>query len=763
MKHLSRLLALIALMLCAAPAFAQTSPGLTNGQIPTATQWNALFTSKADYPGPTINLMQFYKAQGTLPCSSTTNDDAAFAAAYTYMSQHGGAYIRIPPGLCYTTATGLLLYNRSGYIADAGAVMITAVRSSSSSATTAMITLDNAYDAGWLIEGLILNGGWHYGRSPYGSAPNTDPWLDTQHGIVINNAFNGVSDATYVANNPTGYQGPNGRIINTRVVNFGGHCYSLTGAGANEYDSLVAFQCGGNGIYVNTYDNHINHVDIGSTGRSGIVFTGSGSENEVSGKVWFNGFRFISGDQSGLSMEYFAGSNVWTGLIQDSFCHAIYDAGQNNQFRGQVGWAGQSNSGMCSNLAVYQAGSGVIAPLLDITVSSNSTTWPNVTYLVNDSANSLTKAQIKINEVGMPNDSTSIWNTAWFAGTLDFSNLITVNAVQRGFRAWQPGPNYNNTVTQLAMTIVDTSQGGPIGMTLYPATNYMDTTVGTGGWCVRSSLYSSPCAFFVDHTGALTVNNAGSLASLGSGAFANVSTSGANLPLMSAGNTWSGVQTFNLNDLLLKGSSTGTTNLTTANSSSSNYTVTVPAITDTLATLTATQTLTNKTLSSPTISSAAMSNPTISMTTAGGYAMWQVTGSNIGCWGVSDTYAVDGLCYNNAYASLTLTAGQGGLCILGQNNGTYSSPCTISVDKNGALLINKSGTLTALGTAAFANLGTSGGGIPQLWNANTWGGTQTFTDGALIMAGSSTGTTTLHSPNAGATSYTVTIPAITDT
>lgn len=490
-----------------------------------------------------ISLAQFYPS-GTVPCSSTANDDAAWAGAYAYMVAKGGAYIFVPPGLCYHTATGLLIANKSGYVGIPGSVMITQTRGSSSSATTAMITLDNAFDTNWLISGLVLNGNWTYGRSPYSSNPESDPWLDSEHGIVINNAFAGVNDAQYMANNPTGTNLPTGRILNTRVANFGGHCYSLTGEGSNIYDGLVAYGCGGNDGYINTYDNHINHVDFGPSGRSGMLFTGSGSENEVSGKVWGSGFRKIANDGSGLTLQQYAGSNTWNGIIQDTQCDAIYDSGGQNMFRGSVGWSYQTNSALCSNLAIYKAGAGASAPVVDITASSNSTTWPNVTYLVNDSANSLTKGQLRFGEVGFASDSTSIWNTAWFGGTLDFTNLITVNGVQRGWRGLIAGPNYNNTGTLLSWTVGDTSQGGPIGLSIYASSNYAEITAGTGGLCFRSSTFSQPCAITISSTGAATYNIGGSDVALGTAAAASTGTSGATVPLLNGVNIWSSTQSF---------------------------------------------------------------------------------------------------------------------------------------------------------------------------------------------------------------------------
>jgi hypothetical protein len=63
--------------------------------------------------------------------------------------------------------------------------------------------------------------------------------------------------------------------------------------------------------------------------------------------------------------------------------------------------------------------------------------------------------------------------------------------------------------------------------------------------------------------------------------------------------TYSALKTFGNSDIAMLGSSTGTTTLTSANASASNFTITIPAITDTLATLTATQTLSNKTMVAP--------------------------------------------------------------------------------------------------------------------------------------------------------------------
>lgn len=73
--------------------------------------------------------------------------------------------------------------------------------------------------------------------------------------------------------------------------------------------------------------------------------------------------------------------------------------------------------------------------------------------------------------------------------------------------------------------------------------------------------------------------------------------------LLSTPSTWTALQTYTNSDIAMLGSSTGATTLTSANTTAGNFTLTLPAVTDTVATLTAAQTLTNKTLTAPVMSS----------------------------------------------------------------------------------------------------------------------------------------------------------------
>ena len=90
-------------------------------------------------------------------------------------------------------------------------------------------------------------------------------------------------------------------------------------------------------------------------------------------------------------------------------------------------------------------------------------------------------------------------------------------------------------------------------------------------------------------SGALTISGT-SISAAAAGSTVTLSVNLANA------NTWTAAQTFTNSDIKLLGSSTGATTFTSANSGASNFTLTFPAVTDTLVTLAATQTLTNKSI-----------------------------------------------------------------------------------------------------------------------------------------------------------------------
>ena len=82
--------------------------------------------------------------------------------------------------------------------------------------------------------------------------------------------------------------------------------------------------------------------------------------------------------------------------------------------------------------------------------------------------------------------------------------------------------------------------------------------------------------------------------SFGTAAYVNTGTSGGTIPLLNGANTWSGIQSFNSSDFVLKGSSSGTTTLNSGAAASTSV-LTLPVATDTLVGKATTDTLTNKT------------------------------------------------------------------------------------------------------------------------------------------------------------------------
>ena len=79
---------------------------------------------------------------------------------------------------------------------------------------------------------------------------------------------------------------------------------------------------------------------------------------------------------------------------------------------------------------------------------------------------------------------------------------------------------------------------------------------------------------------------------LGSAAISSTGTSGTSIPMLNGANTWSGVQSFNSGDFVLKGATSGSTTINAAAVASG--TLTFPAATDTLTANATAATLTNK-------------------------------------------------------------------------------------------------------------------------------------------------------------------------
>lgn len=122
------------------------------------------------------------------------------------------------------------------------------------------------------------------------------------------------------------------------------------------------------------------------------------------------------------------------------------------------------------------------------------------------------------------------------------------------------------------------------------ATTIKGVGPGTTGQAFASTGASTDPGFSASLSGVTSVN----------GSIVPASTTLAGL---GTAETWTALQTFTNSDIALLGSSTGMTTFFSANAGASNFTLTFPAITDTLVALTATQTLTNKSIAASEVNS----------------------------------------------------------------------------------------------------------------------------------------------------------------
>jgi hypothetical protein len=230
-----------------------------------------------------------------------------------------------------------------------------------------------------------------------------------------------------------------------------------------------------------------------------------------------------------------------------------------------------------------------------------------------------------------------------------------------------------------------------------------------------------------------------------SGQFGIVEGDGATLGLssgvisinLSNANTWGAAQTFTNSDIKLLGSSTGATTFTSANSGSSNFTLTFPAATDTLVDLAGTQTLTNKTMS-----------------------------------GASNTFSS---------IALSSLATQTANTVVGNATGSSASPTALAMpscsSSNNALIWT---TSTGFGCNTISSSGSPGGSNTdvQYNNSSAFGGNSGFTyDGTSVItlgtagtsvgkvafANATSGTITLQPPTGALGSAVITVPDVTDT
>jgi fibronectin-binding autotransporter adhesin len=117
--------------------------------------------------------------------------------------------------------------------------------------------------------------------------------------------------------------------------------------------------------------------------------------------------------------------------------------------------------------------------------------------------------------------------------------------------------------------------------------------LGTPSSGVATNLTGTASALNIGGTAAnITATSNSTLTTLSALTSANGTTipASASLAALGTANTWAAAQTFPSSDIIVKGSSTGTTTLASANSSASNYTITWPANTGTVGELNLAQT-----------------------------------------------------------------------------------------------------------------------------------------------------------------------------
>lgn len=146
---------------------------------------------------------------------------------------------------------------------------------------------------------------------------------------------------------------------------------------------------------------------------------------------------------------------------------------------------------------------------------------------------------------------------------------------------------WTGTGTSTALPIVSTLAIGTAPFTITSTTRVANLNVATAGTAdtatAANGLKTATTTVVVS---AATAPNNGDVLTASSSTQAAWVAPAAGVSL-SGTNTWTGAQTFTNSLLKLLGSSTGKTIFTSANSSASDYTITIPAVTSTMATLAA--------------------------------------------------------------------------------------------------------------------------------------------------------------------------------
>jgi hypothetical protein len=381
------------------------------------------------------------------------NDQPVFDAANAAIiaAKHsGGLAVSLPVGMT-VRATHLLLDNNGGYFCPApGQCKVQDAYAGPYAAPTYLVEINDPQATNIVLAGINFDGGWTYGAGAYASAPSSDPALDMRGGVNLVSAFNGAGDPLYVANSDIASQEPRKTIQDLVIARFAGDCFTETGAGSNTTHNVRTQRCGGYGMNLDTYDSNFSDLDLGESGRGGLYCHDNCAANRFSAvKIWYAGFRQITGATAGLDEEGATG-NQFIGLeVQDDAGDCVrLDNVDLTRIVGSCQWQGAINALPPTVCALH--GLGMIDSQIDLIVSlidHAGQTYSTVNKLICDERSQRDTANtsyahhndVRIDTEGFPQDFNG-FSQSWINGPFDTSNGLTINGVTRQPSAWAADP-----------------------------------------------------------------------------------------------------------------------------------------------------------------------------------------------------------------------------------------------------------------------------------------------------------------------------------
>jgi hypothetical protein len=276
---------LLAFMLLCGGALAQTSPGFTTGQVPTASNWNSYFAGKADtsngsLTNPTIISAIFSggltvdtlavtgggSLNGTYTGSPTLSGTPTFSAGAAMSGTFSGAHTYSGALTLTAASTALTVTNN----ASLGGTLTTGTGGTNGlSMSNATLAVTGSGNPAMVIKGLGSGGiNFQTGATPFTTVQFTDGgasavnFLRIQGGTTGNGAtISALGDAAAVMNLKAGTSGTGGTIHTWVPMNMGGvisQHLNLVLNGVNPADlstipiAQVVSMTGNNGALLNT-------------------------------------------------------------------------------------------------------------------------------------------------------------------------------------------------------------------------------------------------------------------------------------------------------------------------------------------------------------------------------------------------------------------------------------------------------------------------------------------------------------------------------